>query len=176
MIYNTCYTYHTVLFKIPANQLGTSLTDHLLLHGDMSRIHDRSFESCSDGVMQWWNKRDDPANIFPTNPCDIIDDLRLQEGHSSYYRKALEKTVDKRRKKLNPCFYSVGQVRTEAKDLQHIEWFTLHETRINAKRKTFKHMHTRDACPHCRLKHVRIARRLEDAAQLDVKHEVVVIS
>ena len=107
----------------------------------------------SESVIRWWDKRDDPTNTFSTKPRLIVEDLVEQDIYTKNRRYELEKTINKRRAKTNPCFYSPGQARTEAKQLKQIAFFASHETRILAKIKT-----------------------VEDAAQANaVKREVSVI-
>jgi hypothetical protein len=131
------------------------------------------FTHHSEGLMRWWNKRDQP-NEFSQKTCDIEEDLANQFCYSAESRKKVELTIKKRRAKLNPSFYSVGMARTEQKQLKYTAWYTLHEGRIEDKLKTLVDKHTLEACPDCRLRHAaraakhhaRVARRQANAANV----------
>jgi hypothetical protein len=77
----------------------------------------------------------------------------------------LERAIKMRHAKLDPRFFSAGQVRTEKKELEQLDFLRSHNKRINEKynRLDRKNKHTREACPNCHRKDVRKKRRIEDA-------------
>jgi hypothetical protein len=101
--------------------------------------------------MKWWNISNTYFQYLAT--CDIKEDLVMQRIYSVGRRKKIELTIQRRRARLDPAFYSIGMARTEKKQLRHIDWYTLHESRIKDKLDTLVDKHTIEACPNCKVGH-----------------------
>ena len=118
-----------------------------------------------EGTVEWWNVRDDATKFIGASLCNIIDDLGSQLGCCNTKVAYLEGAIKKRHAKLNPCFFSKGQVRTENRELEQLDFLRSHSKRIEEKRTGLdrKNKHTREACQNCQRKDVRKKRRIEDA-------------
>jgi hypothetical protein len=130
------------------------------------------FTHSSETLMRWWNKRQTCFQDLAT--CDIEEDLVMQCIYSTESRKRVELTIQRRRARLDPAFYSIGMTRTEEKQLRHIKWYTSHESRIQDKINTLVDKHTFEACPNCKVRHAaqvekyhaNVAKREAKAAKL----------
>jgi hypothetical protein len=120
-----------------------------------------------ESVVRWWNLRDDATNVrfMGLSLCNKMDDLASQKDCCNMSVTSLERSIKMRHAKLNPCFFSTGQVRTEKKELEQLDFLRSHNKRIDEKynRLDHKNKHTREACPNCHRKDVRKKRRIEDA-------------
>jgi hypothetical protein len=105
------------------------------------------------------------VRMMGLSPCDKMEDLAFQKHCCNMSVTSLESSIKGRHAKLNPCFFSTGQVRTEKKELEQLDFLRSHNKRIDEKYNGLDHKkkHTREACPNCHRKDVRKKRRVEDA-------------